>query len=729
MSFDQSQRNNEAALEALRLFARLHDLPLDPGQLRHRWVSVEEQFGFAQCHLALQELGFETRVHRGRWTTLSQSVAVVMVSLKDGRLALVGGFTPGSAVVQCQGETQAQKMDQATFESLWDGQWIEARRRVSGGAGPTEQREKFGVSWFIRAMGKYRTLLGEVLLASLFVQVFALMTPLVFQVVIDKVLTHQSLSTLDVLALALVVLAIFEVVLSGMRHYLFSHTTSRLDVELGTQLFRHLLRLPLSYFESRRAGDTVARVRELDNARHFLTGQALTSWIDLLFVVVYLAVMFYYSPMLTGIVLASLPVFFAASWLVTPLLRKNLEDKFSLGAENQAFLVETVTSMETLKGQAVEPQWQRQWERRIGEYVHSSFQAGHLGNATNQFIGFASKLLTVVLLWFGARAVIDGDLTVGGLIAFNMLSGRVNAPILKLASLWQEFTQMKVSIQRLGDIMDAPAEPSFQAQRAVPPPLTGAVKWDHVTFRYQPNGQEVLADVSFEVQAGEVIGVVGISGAGKTSLMRLLQRLYTPQQGRILIDGMDINLLDTASLRSQMGVVSQDSVLFNRSVRDNIALSDPHMSMESVMRAAQLAGAHDFILGLPDGYDTLIGERGGRLSGGQRARLSIARALACDPKIVLFDEATASLDYESERLVHDNMAQIAAGRTVFMVAHRLPTLRMANRILVLENGRLIEQGSHAHLMALKGRYHALYQAHQVLETQGFRAEIKEVVNA
>lgn len=722
-------RASRDAVELLRLYGQLHDLPLDAGQLQHRWLDAAEPFDLPRFNRALQELGFESKVaSKGRWSSLFKLRQPVVVSLRGGELAVAGGFTEQGAVVQRQGRTEAQRMTREQFEAAWDGQWIDARRRLDSDPSAQAVQEKFGVRWFLNAMKKYRTLLGEVLMASLFVQVFALMTPLVFQVVIDKVLTHRSLSTLDVLALALAALAVFEVVLSAMRHYLFTHTTSRLDVELGTKLFRHLMRLPLSYFESRRAGDTVARVRELDNARAFLTGQALTSWIDLLFTAVYLAVMFYYSPMLTGIVLAALPVFFAASWIVTPILRRNLEDKFALGAENQAFLVETVSSMETLKGQAVEPQWQRQWERRLGEYVGSAFQAGQVSNATNQFIGFASKVLTVLLLWFGARAVMDGDLTVGGLIAFNMLSGRVNAPILKLASLWQEFTQMKVSIRRLGEIMDAPAEPGFQAQRAVPPAVQGAVRFDHVGFRYQPNGAEVLSGVSFEVKPGEVIGIVGVSGAGKTTLLRLLQRLYTPQQGRILVDGMDLNLLDAGWLRRQMGVVSQDSVLFNRSVRENIALANPHVPMETIMQAARLAGAHEFILEMPEGYDTLIGERGSRLSGGQRARLAIARALATNPRILLLDEATAALDYESERAIHDNMAEITVGRTVFIVAHRLPTLRMAHRILVFEGGRLIESGHHASLMAARGRYHDLYQAHQILETTLKKAADGEIAH-
>jgi subfamily B ATP-binding cassette protein HlyB/CyaB len=512
------------------------------------------------------------------------------------------------------------------------------------------------------------------------------------------------------------------VVLGAMRHYLFSHTTNRIDMELGAKLFRHLMQLPLSYFESRRSGDTVARVRELENARSFMTGQALTAWLDLLFALVFIALMFYYSTTLTLMVVAALPVFFGASWLITPLLRSTLEDKFAAGANNQAFLVETVTSMETLKSHAVEPHWQRQWEQRLASYVHTAFHSNHLASATNQFIGLTSKLLTVVLLWFGAREVIDGQLTVGGLIAFNMLAGRVNAPVLKLASLWQDLTQMKVSIRRLADIMDAPAEAAFKPGRIMPVEMAGRLTFDKVDFRYAAGGPQVLSELSFEVSPGEIVGIVGVSGAGKTTLMRLIQRLYTPERGRILIDGMDLNLLDTSWLRRQIGVVGQDTQLFNRSIRENIALSNTDLDAQAIIDAAKLAGAHDFVMEMPEGYDTVIGERGGRLSGGQRARIAIARALVIRPRLLLLDEATASLDYESERLIHDNMKQIAAGRTVFIVAHRLSTLRLAARILVLENGRLIETGSHADLISGTGRYNDLYKAHQVLEKSAVRED-------
>ena len=721
-------------LELLQIYGLLHHQHLELDQLKHQFASYDKEgqpraLDVGDVLKALQTLEFQATLKRGNWQLLQTAALPSLMPTRDGGLMLVGKIDtshPDGAVVVLQksGQSMPNQVTQQEFDELFAGEWIEATpsvKRRNEGVETDGTPEAFGIGWFWASLKKYKSLMAEVLIASLFVQIIALVTPLIFQVVIDKVLTNRTLSTLDVMVIALLGVSIFEVVLGAMRHYLLSHTTNRVDVELGSKLFKHLLHLPLSYFESRRSGDTVARVRELDNARNFLTGQALTSWLDLLFVMVYLAVMFYYSVTLTLVVIAALPIFFGASALITPLLRKKLEDKFSLGADNQAYLVETVTSMETLKSHAVEPQWQREWDNRLSSFVHTSFEGGHLSSATNQFISLTSKLLTVVLLWLGARQVIDGDLTVGGLIAFNMLSGRVNAPILKLSSLWQDFTQMKVSIKRLGDIMNAPSEPTFKANRSSPPNMQGRVTFEHVGFRYSPKSPEVLSDLSFDVQPGEVIGIVGVSGAGKTTLMRLIQRLYTPERGRILIDGTDLNLVDTSWLRRQLGVVGQDTLLFNRSVRDNIALANAGMSMEDITHAAELAGAHAFILQLPEGYDTVIGERGSKLSGGQRARIAIARALARNPKLLLLDEATASLDYESERLIHDKMAAISEGRTVFIVAHRLSTLRLADRILVLEQGRLVEAGHHTSLMKQGGRYAALYQAHQVLELEGVGA--------
>ena len=718
-------------LELLQLYGQLHHQHLDLAQLKHQFASHGEKghakaFGVAELLLALQSLEFDASLKHGDSQMFQTAVLPALMPTRDGGLMLVGkiDITQSDgvfAVLQKTGQSMPMQVSLQEFDQIFSGQWIEATpcfKTTPHADEGIEVQNSFGVSWFWGTLKKYKSVMGEVLVASLFVQIIALVTPLIFQVVIDKVLTNRTLSTLDVMVIALLGVSLFEVALMSMRHYLLSHTISRVDVELGSKLFKHLLHLPLSYFESRRSGDTVARVRELDNVRNFLTGQALTCWLDLLFVMVYLAVMFYYSVALTLVVVAALPIFFGASVLMAPLLREKLEDKFSLGADNQAYLVETVTSMETLKSHAVEPQWRREWDSRLSRYVQTSFEGGHLGSTTNQFISLVSKLLTVALLWLGARSVIDGELTVGGLIAFNMLSGRVNAPILKLSSLWQDFTQMKVSIKRLGDIMNASPEPAFKANRSTPSDLHGRLTFESVSFRYSTKAREVLSDLSFGIEPGEVVGIVGTSGAGKTTLVRLIQRLYAPERGRILLDGMDLNLVDTAWLRRQLGAVGQDTLLFNRSVRDNIALADDSLSLDAVMHAAELACAHRFILQLPDGYETLIGERGSKLSGGQRARIAIARALVCNPKLLLLDEATAALDYESERLIHDNMAAIARGRTVLIVAHRLSTLRLANRVLVLDQGRLIEAGDHTSLIKAGGRYASLYRAHQVLELDG-----------
>jgi subfamily B ATP-binding cassette protein HlyB/CyaB len=576
-------------------------------------------------------------------------------------------------------------------------------------AGLADLGRRFDITWFLGAINKYRRLLGEVLLASFFLQLFALVSPLFFQVVIDKVLVHRSLSTLDVLVVGLVAISMFETVLGILRTYLFSHTTNRIDVELGARLFNHLLALPMAYFQARRVGDSVARVRELENIRNFLTSSALTLAIDLVFTFVFLAVMFAYSPLLTWIVLGSFPFYIAISAGVTPLFRRRLDEKFRRGAENQAFLVESVTGIETLKAMAVEPQMQRRWEEQLAGYVSASFKVLSLGNTASQMVQFVSKLVTTVTLYFGARLVIDGGLSVGELVAFNMLAGRVSAPVLRLAQIWQDFHQARLSVQRLGDILNTTAEPTYAPARARLPSIQGHIGFDHVTFRYRLQGKEVLHDVSFDIPAGQMVGIVGPSGSGKSTFAKLVQRLYVPESGRVMIDGMDLAMADPAWLRRQIGVVLQENVLFNRSVRENIALADPTMSMERVIAAAKLAGAHDFILELDEGYNTIVGERGSTLSGGQRQRIAIARALISDPRILIFDEATSALDYESERIIQQNMKEIAKGRTVLVIAHRLSTVRAADRIVTLEGGRLVEDGTHDTLIKTGGRYAALHR--------------------
>ena len=608
------------------------------------------------------------------------------------------------ALVQRPG-ARPELMTQAELEAIWTGRLVLMTRR----AGLTDLARRFDITWFLGAIHKYRKLLGEVLVASFFLQLFALVSPIFFQVVIDKVLVHRSMTTLDVLVFGLVAIAVFETVLGILRTYLFSHTTNRIDVELGARLFRHLVALPIAYFQARRVGDSVARVRELENIRTFLTSSALTLVIDLFFTFVFLGVMLFYSPALTAIVVAAFPFYIAISAGLTPVFRRRLDEKFERGAENQAFLVESVTGVETLKSMAVEPQMQRRWEEQLAGYVAASFRVFSLGNVASQSVQLISKLVTAATLYWGAKLVISGDLTVGELVAFNMLAGRVSTPVLRLAQIWQDFHQARLSVNRLGDILNTPAEPIFSPARTALPAIRGEILFEHVTFRYRVDGPEVLHDVNFAVPAGQVIGIVGPSGSGKSTLAKLMQRLYVPESGRILIDGVDLSIVDTSWLRRQTAVVLQENVLFNRSVRENIALADPGAPMERVIAAADLAGAQDFILELPESYDTVVGERGTSLSGGQRQRIAIARALFTNPRILIFDEATSALDYDSERIILDNMRQIVDGRTVFVIAHRLSTVRRTDRILTIDRGRLVEDGTHDQLITTGGRYASLHR--------------------
>ncbi len=692
----------QSGLAALVLLLRFHGIGADPEQIRHRFGNA---IGVTEMLRCAKDFGLKARTFRSSWERLANTPFPGIAVLRDGRFLILGKAGEDQILIQDPLTPRPALMTRAEFEDVWNGQLVLMAAR----AGLLDLSRRFDITWFLGAIHKYRYLLGEVMVASFFLQLFALVSPLFFQVVIDKVLVNRTLSTLDVLVIGLIAISLFETILGILRTYVFAHTTNRIDVELGARLFRHLLALPIAYFQARRVGDSVARVRELENIRNFLTSSALTLVIDLFFTFVFLAVMFIYSPLLTFIALGAFPFYIGISAAATPLFRKRLDDKFARGAENQAFLVESVTGVETLKSMAVEPQMQRRWEEQLAGYVASSFRVISLGNNASQSVQFISKVVTAAILYFGARLVISGDLTVGELVAFNILAGRVGAPVLRIAHIWQDFHQARISIARLGDILNTPAEPTYNPGRAALPAIRGDITFEHVTFRYRIDGPTVLHDVHFTVPAGQVVGIVGPSGSGKSTLGKLLQRLYVPESGRVLVDGVDLAMVDTTWLRRQLGIVLQENILFNRSIRDNIALADPGMPIERVINAAKLGGAHDFILELPEGYDTILSERGGSLSGGQRQRIAIARALVSEPRVLVFDEATSALDYESERIIQQNMAQICKGRTVFIVAHRLSTVRMADRILSIDRGRVVEDGTHDELIRKGGRYASLYR--------------------
>ncbi|WP_083921076.1 type I secretion system permease/ATPase [Hahella ganghwensis] len=699
----------DTGLAALVMLARFHQVAADPAQLQHHFGTHEHPFLEGDLIRAARHLKLKVRAFKSTTDKLEKLPLPAIAQNKDGGFFILAKVQDDKVLIQDPQANGPQTLDMSALSEIWSGRLILITKRsvLPGMTG------KFDISWFIPAILKYKHLLRDVIIASFFIQLFALITPLFFQVMIDKVLVHKGLTTLDVLAFGLVVISIFDVVLNGLRNYVFSHTTNRVDVSLGAKLYNHLTHLPVAYFLSRQVGNTVARVRELDTIRNFITSSALTLVIDLFFTIVFFVVMYFYSPTLTWVVAGSIPFYIALSVYITPILRRRLDEKFKRGAENQAFLTESVSGIETVKAMAVEPQMQRRWEENLAAYVAASFKANNLGNIASQTAQLINKIVTVLILWIGASLVMANELSIGQLIAFNMIAGRVSGPILKLVQLWQDFQQASISLARLGDILNTPTEPGHNPNRTTLPKLKGQVVFDNVSFRYGPEQPFVLKQLSLDVKPGEVIGIVGRSGSGKSTLTKLVQRLYVPESGRVLVDGVDLAQMEPAWLRRQVGVVLQENRLFNRSVKDNIALVDPSLPLERVIEAAKLAGAHEFIVQLPEGYDTVVGEQGASLSGGQRQRIAIARALITNPRILIFDEATSALDYESERIIQENMRHMCHNRTVFVIAHRLSTVRQADRIIVVDQGQIVEMGSHEQLLEQNGYYAKLhsYQNH------------------
>ena len=562
---------------------------------------------------------------------------------------------------------------------------------------------KFGFGWFYARMLSYKKIVGEILIASFVIQLFGLVTPLFTQVVLDKVLVHHSLSTLNVIAVAFGAVIIFEMLLSLSRNYIFAHTTSKIDARLGAMLFDHLIKLPMIYFENRKVGNIVARVRELDSIREFIANKSVTVLLDMLFSVVFVAMMLLYSVKLTLVALGFVTVIATLYFFATPRLRARLEDKFQMGARSNSYLVESITGISTVKSLAIEGSMQRLWEDFLAKYVKSSFELSNLSNILSGIANALSKLMTLAILYLGVGLVIENKLSVGQLIAFQMFAGQFSAPIMRLVGLWNEFQQALLSVDRLGDILNTPKEQENDNAITLSE-IKGGVKFDNVSFKYSPNSPIVLQNFSLEVKPNTSIGIVGRSGSGKSTLTRLLQRLYYANEGAIYIDGVDIRHMNPSWLRQNIGVVLQDSYLFSGSVKENIAYAYPSAPMDLILQASKIAGADEFISTLPEGYDTLVGERGSSLSGGQKQRIAIARAILTNPRILIFDEATSALDYESEKIISNNLSAIKKNRTVFIVAHRLSTVRECNEIIVLDKGRLIERGDHESLMKQRGYY-------------------------
>jgi ATP-binding cassette, subfamily B, bacterial HlyB/CyaB len=568
--------------------------------------------------------------------------------------------------------------------------------------------ERFGLSWFIPSLFQYKKVLIEVFIASFFVQLFALANPLMIKLIIDQVITQNSLSTLNIIGLFLLVLAVFESLLTALRTYLFVDTTNRIDMSLGSEIIDHLLRLPLRYFEKRPVGEISTRINELENIRQFLTGTALTVVLDAIFSVIYIIVMLVFSPLLTAVALGIIPVFIVLTLVFSPVIRKQLREKAERNAETQSHLVEVMTGIQTVKAQNIELNSRWEWQERYARYVSAGFKTVITSTIANNTSSFLNKLSALLILWVGVYLVLDGQLTLGSMIAFRIISGYVTTPILRLTQLWQNFQETALSLERLADIVDTPQE-SEKDRTNIPMPLVqGAIKYENISFRFKPTGPLNLYNVNLEFEPGTFAAIVGSSGAGKSTLTKLISRLYEPEAGRILIDGYDINKVELYSLRRQVGVVPQDTLLFDGTIQENIALTNPDATTEEIIRAAQVAVAHEFIMNLPNGYNTRVGERGASLSGGQRQRIAIARSVLQKPRILVLDEATSALDYATEQQVCLNLSEEFKDTTVFFITHRLGTIKNANVIVMMDQGSVVEQGTHNELMAAKGRYYYLY---------------------
>ena len=580
---------------------------------------------------------------------------------------------------------------------------------------PTKEtpQQRFGLQWFLPYLSRYRRVLLEVFVASFFVQLAGLANPLVIQLIIDQVINNNSINTLHLLGVLLLVVGLFEAVITTLRTYLFVDTTNRIDISLGSEIIDHLLRLPLRYFERRPVGELATRINELENIRSFLTGTALTVGLDALFSLVYIIVMLIYSWQLTLVGLGTIPIFLIITSIASPTIRKQLRTKAERNAKTESYLVEVMSGIQTVKAQNIELQARFSWQELYARYVTAGFKTVITSTLANSTSNFLNKLSSLLVLWMGAYLVLQGELTLGELIAFRIISGYVTSPILRLAQLWQSFQATALSLERLSDVVDTPQEAEQDRDKISLPTIEGTVKYENISFRFHRSGPLQLCNVNLDFPAGKFIGIVGQSGSGKSTMMKLLLRLYEPESGRILIDGYDIAKVELYSLRRQLGVVPQETLLFDGTVQENIALTNPEATTEEIIEAAKIAAAHEFIMNLPNGYNTRVGERGAGLSGGQRQRIAIARSVLQRPKLLVLDEATSALDYPTERQVCLNVAQAFKGSTVFCITHRLNTILHADLIVVMDGGRVMEQGSHDELMALKNHYYYLYNQQKV----------------
>ena len=629
-----------------------------------------------------------------------------IAKMNDGSYVTIGSANDEALLIIDAKQQKALALPIKDFLESWSNELLIFSAALSW----TYFKKRFNVDWFLKVLARYKKPLGEVLAASFFLQLMGIGMPLITQVIIDKVIGNEGWSTLTVIGASMVVFFFMQSLLTFVKTYLLNHTTNKLDAILGTRLFRHLISLPLPYYERRRVGDTLMRVGALSQIREFITGTGLMTMLDVFFSIVFIALMLWYSVPLTLIALAIVPLYIVQNVWAVPIIKRKIEAVWRTGAMNNAFMVESITNIETIKSLAIEPQFVNKWENLLARYVRTTFENVKFNLVINAFSGVLQGVITMAILWYGGHMVMDGYFTLGQLIAFQMLSNQATAPLTKLLTMWPQVQQVGLALERIGDILNTPMEPIVHEMgKRGADRIDGSIEIQDVSFRYRVDLPLVLQNINLSIAPGEKIGIVGRSGSGKSTLTNLVQNLYIPEAGNITVGGISTKEANLGWLRNQIGVVMQENYLFNSSVRDNIAVSRPTATMDEIIRAARLAGAHDFILELKEGYDTKVGERGDSLSGGQRQRVAIARALLANPPILIFDEATSALDYESERIILNNMEAIGAQRTMLIIAHRLSAVRNCNKIIVVEKGQIVESGTHDQLLAKGGLYRYLYE--------------------
>jgi ATP-binding cassette subfamily B protein len=656
---------------------------------------------------AAESIGFSTRPVKASLNKLAEQTLPAIAHWEGKHYIVVYQITSDWVIV-CDPAIGQRSLSHAVFNEKWTGYTL----LLQPTALLKDAEESTQPFWqFLELVKPYWLLLLEVFIASILLQLLGLVTPLFTQLLLDRVVVQRSDLTLTAVGMGLLIFGIFRIAMTGLRQYLIDYTAIKIDLTLIVGFITHTFRLPLRFFESRYVGDIISRVQENRKIQRFLSGEALSILLDLITVIIYFGMMFWYNWQMALLTLMIVPPFVILTLIATPFLQKISREIFAAYNEETGYLIQSLTGVRTIKSMAVERTVRWRWE----EHYVKSLKVGFSGQIVGNILQIASTtiqtLLTTTLLWFGAWQVIQNQLTIGQLVAFNMLMGNVITPFQRLITLWNELQEIMISIERINDVIDAEPEEDLQHQsRQFLPKIQGQIRFHQVTFRYHPDSDvNTLENISFTAQPGQMIALVGRSGSGKTTLSKLVLGLYPPTEGKILIDGYDLSTLSFQSLRQQIGVVDQDTFLFGATIRENISLSHPESPLEEIIEAAELAGAHSFIKDLPMGYETQIGEGGGMLSGGQRQRLAIARALLGNPRVLIMDEATSHLDTESERIIQSNLTRMMQGRTTLVIAHRLSTIRSADLILVLDKGILVESGTHQQLMEKRGQYFYLNQ--------------------